>query len=273
MPEATVELDAVHKVLTPEYVEFDFVVAGIASRGLAWLIDTLVTTALTAGLFLVVGLVAALEGALTKGTGLSAAAGFVLWFLVDWGYFILLESVWSGQTVGKRALGLRVIQESGVRVGVLQSVLRNLVRPVDRLPVLYVVGGLFALFSRLHQRLGDFLAGTVVIRERRLKIPSSVARPDGDSSLLGDPEFRARAATLSAPEEQLFLSAALRREELTIEARLHLFSSLAAHLHEDLGIVKPPNLSDEKLCLLVSAAVAARSAPAGRGPARGRRRR
>jgi uncharacterized RDD family membrane protein YckC len=263
-------LDGAYTVLTPEYVEFNFVLAGLMSRFLALLIDTALSLAITALLFVVVllvqlGLVAA--GAAVGGAdaaqqlmGVGFAAQFVVWFLVDWGYMVLLEVAWSGQTVGKRILGLRVIQDSGVRVGVYQSLLRNLVRPVDKLPVLYLVGGVAALFSGSQQRLGDLLAGTIVVRERRLKIPAQLERPEGDTSLLADAEFRARVAKLSAEEEGVLFSASLRREELGMEARLHLFSALSTRLEEELGFGKPAHLSDEKFVLLVTAALAARNA-------------
>jgi uncharacterized RDD family membrane protein YckC len=270
-----VRLDGTHTVLTPEYVEFNFVLAGLMSRFLALLLDTLVSMALTAGLMLLVALLSmALSalGAALGGTkvgaqlfGVGFAAQFVVWFLVDWGYMVLLESLWSGQTVGKRIMGLRVIQDTGVRVGVSQSLLRNLVRPLDKLPVFYLVGGTAALLSPAQQRLGDLLAGTIVVRERRLKIPAQLERPDGDTSLLADPEFRARVAKLSSEEEQVLFSAALRREELGMDARLNLFATLARRLEDDLGFTKPAHLSDEKLVLLVTAALAGKSAQARQG--------
>lgn len=303
MTDDTLHLDGVHAVLTPEYVEFEFVLAGMLTRFLAWLTDTLVTVLLSiaiiflpffslyfgaalAGLGLVLFLVrrfgaasdpaaASLTlplGLLAAGVGLglgglaiqliSPAIGFalvfILYFLVDWGYAIVLEGLWSGQTVGKRLFGLRVIQESGVRVGWLQAFLRNLARPVDRLPIFYLVGGLSALFTPSQQRLGDLLAGTVVVRERRLQIPAALSRPEGDTALLGDLDFRARVAKLSAEEEALLFSAAMRREELGLEARLNLFSTIARRLEDEVGFFKPPHLSDEKLVLLVTAALAAR---------------
>lgn len=263
-------LDGAYTVLTPEYVEFNFVLAGMMSRFLALLIDTFVSVVLTVALFFLVLLLQALltaVGALVGGAdlakelfGVGFAAQFVVWFLVDWGYLVLLEVVWNGQTIGKRVMGLRVIQDSGVRLGVYPALLRNLVRPVDKLPALYLVGGVAALFSETHQRLGDLLAGTIVVRERRLKIPAQLERPEGDTSLLADADFRARVAKLSAEEEAVLFSAALRREELGMDARLHLFAALARRLEDDLGFTKPSHLSDEKLVLLVTAALAARNA-------------
>ncbi|HLM47904.1 MAG TPA: RDD family protein, partial [Myxococcaceae bacterium] len=160
-------LDGTHTVLTPEYVEFRFTLAGLYSRFLAWLLDAVIV------LFGTSAILIGLSFAMFAFPGFASALGFVIYFLVDWGYGIALETVWSGQTVGKRVMGLRVIQQSGVRIGFYHAALRNLARPVDKLPFFYMVGGVAALLSGSHQRLGDMLAGTVVVRERRLKAPSA----------------------------------------------------------------------------------------------------
>ncbi|MBZ4372638.1 RDD family protein [Corallococcus sp. AS-1-6] len=240
-------LDGTHTVLTPEYVEFRFTLAGVYSRFLAWLMDALIVGFATTGVLLV------FQVAMAAFPGFASALGIVVYFLVDWGYGITLETVWAGQTVGKRVMSLRVIQESGVRIGFYHAALRNLARVVDRLPLLYLVGGSVALVSRSHQRLGDLLAGTIVVRERRLKVPSAL-ETRGEEGLLADPLFVSRVKRLSTEERELVLSAALRREELRLEARLTLFSALGARLQDSLAI-KPAHLSDEKWTLLVAAAL------------------
>lgn len=241
-------LDGTHTVLTPEYVEFRFTLAGIYSRFLAWLLDTLIVMVGTSAVLM------GLSMAMAVFPGFASALGFVIYFLVDWGYGIALETAWSGQTVGKRVMGLRVIQRSGVRIGFYHAALRNLARPVDRLPFLYLVGGVTALLSGSHQRLGDMLAGTIVVRERRLKAPSAIGAAAGEG-LLADPLFVSRVKRLSAETREVVLSAALRREELRMEARLRLFSALGTKLQELLAMEKPAHLSDEKWTLLVAAAL------------------
>jgi uncharacterized RDD family membrane protein YckC len=251
-------LDGNHTVLTPEYVEFRFTLAGLYSRFLAWLVDALIVGVAT------VGVLFALNIAMAAFPGFASALSLVIYFLLDWGYGIGLETAWSGQTVGKRVMSLRVIQESGVRIGFYHAALRNLARPVDRLPLLYMVGGMAALVSRSHQRLGDMLAGTIVVRERRLKVPSALGTT-GEEGLLADPLFVSRVKKLSTEERDVILSAALRREELRLEARLQLFSALGTRLQEALSMQKPAHLSDEKWTLLVASALvpppAARSRP------------
>ncbi|WP_242589312.1 RDD family protein [Corallococcus macrosporus] len=241
-------LDGTHTVLTPEYVEFRFTLAGVYSRFIAWLIDALIVGFATMVVLLV------FQVAMAAFPGFASALGIVVYFLVDWGYGISLETAWAGQTVGKRVMSLRVIQESGVRIGFYHAALRNLARVVDRLPLLYLVGGSVALVSRSHQRLGDLLAGTIVVRERRLKMPSAL-ETRGEEGLLADPLFVSRVKRLSTEERELVLSAALRREELRLEARLTLFSALGARLQDSLAMEKPAHLSDEKWTLLVAAAL------------------
>ncbi|MCE9666652.1 RDD family protein [Myxococcus stipitatus] len=241
-------LDGTHTVLTPEYVEFRFTLAGLYSRFLAWLLDALIVATLTGGVLFFLSVV------MVAFPGAGTALGIVVYFLVDWGYAITLETAWSGQTVGKRVLGLRVIQESGVRIGFYHAALRNLARVVDRLPLLYLVGGVSALVSGSQQRLGDMLAGTIVVRERRLKVPSALGATVEDG-LLADPLFVSRVKRLTTEERELVLTAALRREELRMEARLRLFSALAARLRDALAMEKPDHLSDEKWALLVAAAL------------------
>lgn len=247
-PASDTLLDGTHTVLTPEYVEFRFTLAGIYSRFLAWLLDAMIVLFSTSAVLVGLNLVMAVF------PGFASALSFVIYFLVDWGYAIALETAWSGQTVGKRVMNLRVIQESGVRIGFYHAALRNLARPVDRLPFLYLVGGITALVSGSHQRLGDMLAGTIVVRERRLKVPSALGAT-GEEGLLADPLFVSRVKKLSTEEREVVLSAALRREELRLEARLQLFSALSARLQEELAMLKPAHLSDEKWTLLVAAAL------------------
>ncbi len=254
-------LDGTHTVLTPEYVEFRFTLAGLYSRFLAWLVDAVIVMAITSGILM------ALSVAMMAAPGFASALGIVIYFLVDWGYAITLETVWSGRTVGKRVMSLRVIQESGVRIGFYHAALRNLARPVDRLPVFYLVGGISALVSRSQQRLGDMLAGTLVVRERRLRAPSALGAP-GDEGLLADPLFVSRVKRLSTEEREVVLTAALRREELRMEARLRLFAALGARLRDALAMEKPAHLSDEKWALLVAAALLPPKAKARSTPPR-----
>lgn len=250
---ARLSLEPEHRVLTPEYVEFSYPLAGLYSRFLAWLIDRCVV------IFGTIGVLSVLSRALAWAGGFAGAMAFVIWFLMDWGYGVTLEWLWRGQTLGKRALGLRVLQESGVRIGFTHAALRNLARPLDGLPPpFYAVGGIAVLLSSSQQRLGDLLAGTVVVRERRLAAPSSIVRDVGESAMLKDARFLGALQRLSREEQELLISAALRREELSLEARLSLFSAIAQRLEAEVSLPRPEHLSDEKLVVLAAAAVVQR---------------
>lgn len=243
-------LTATHVIRTPELVEFEFELAGLYSRMLAWLIDGAIISALVAGAVFVFSLLSIVAG------GLAGFLMFIAIFLAMWGYFTFFEWWMGGRTPGKKALGLRVMQVSGVRIEFVHAALRNLLRIFDSLPFIYAVGGGVALMAPSRRRLGDLVAGTVVVRERRRKAPAGLGAGAGGPARAGSLarlEERLRRATV--PERELLLSAALRREELEVKARLALFGELARFLGERFGIEKPDHLSDEKLVLEAVAAL------------------
>ncbi len=152
---------------TPEGVSLDAVLAGLGSRFAAYLVDLLIQVASLIGVVLL-GL---LIGGPSRGgrSGALVLDGvFYLFVAIDFiGYFVICEMLWSGRTPGKRALGLRVVRVGGQPVGFWSSLLRNLLRVVDALPSLYIVGAVLILVTPKNQRLGDALGHTVVVRERR----------------------------------------------------------------------------------------------------------
>ncbi|HEY3445731.1 MAG TPA: RDD family protein [Myxococcales bacterium] len=246
MGEVIRRLESVHVVRTPEYVEFEFPLAGVMTRFLAWTIDVMISTAVAGAASTIVLLGAGLA------PGLAMALVFIIWFLVNWGYFLFLEYRYAGQTLGKRILGLRTIQENGVRVGFYQATMRNLVRAVDHLPLLYLGGGALALISKKARRLGDLAGGTVVIRDRRRAIPASIARPSEIVPGLQERKVEDRIRKATVEEREVLLSAALRREELSMEARLGLFKALSDYVTERFNLEKPVHLSDEKFVVAIA---------------------
>jgi len=244
--EVTRRLESVHVVRTPEYVEFEFPLAGVMTRFLAWLVDVIISTAIAASLSTLIFFGAAVA------PGLATALVLIVWFLINWGYFLFLEYRYAGQTIGKRIFGLRTIQDSGVRVGFYQATMRNLVRAVDNLPILYLCGGALALISQKTRRLGDIAGGTVVIRDRRRAIPASIARPSETVPSLEDKKVEDRIRKATVEEREVLLSAALRREELSMEARLGLFKALSDYVVERFSLDKPEHLSDEKFVVAIA---------------------
>ena len=127
--------------------------------------------------------------------------GVLLFFVISTVYAIVLEWRWRGQTLGKRLLGLRVIDAQGLRLQLPQIALRNLLRAVDSLPLFYLVGGTACLVSRYGQRLGDLAANTVVAHERRRQRPDlEQIAPARYNSLLAYPQLAARLRSLASPE-------------------------------------------------------------------------
>jgi len=212
-------------VQTPEGVTFSWTLAGPITRMLALIIDTCCVAAATQGLRAAVEVVHAVSA--DWGVALNA----VLFFGLDVGYAIALEWLWRGQTVGKRVLGIRVIDAGGLRLSPAQVIVRNVLRAVDALPLFYGAGGLACAVSPRAQRFGDMGAGTVVIRHESAEHPqlSETLRLQYNS-LRQWPTLCARLRQRCTPQEaEAALSAVLRRDELDPEARLELFDDLARH--------------------------------------------
>lgn len=150
-------------VSTPERVAFQYPVAGLGSRFLAQLIDMAVLILI----FLVFAYAGASLGKALNNSGLTLLILLLVSFVLLFGYFLISEAIWSGQTIGKRALRLRVVGDRGEPLRFNQAVTRNLVRVVDFLPLMYAVGIITVFANRRNKRLGDFAAGTLVVRERQ----------------------------------------------------------------------------------------------------------
>jgi uncharacterized RDD family membrane protein YckC len=154
-------------ILSPEKTVVSVDIARIGSRVFAQLLDVLL---IVVGLVIIFVVCAAIStAAALSGVPSNSALGPIV-FAVTLGwliYFILFEGLWNGQTIGKKALGIRVRMTDGTPVTFLAAVSRNLLRPADILPFYYLLG-LLAMFSNVKsQRLGDMVAGTIVVRERR----------------------------------------------------------------------------------------------------------
>lgn len=157
-----------HIVETPEQIQLQFAIAGIGSRFLAVAIDTLIQSVVGSIAGLIVFLLA-LAGMFKGGrvAALWLMAGLIaLSFLLYFAYFAAFEILWSGQTPGKRLIGIRVIKETGRPLSPAETIGRNLLRLVDQLPGFYAVGVLTAMFNSQSKRLGDFVAGSIVIFEK-----------------------------------------------------------------------------------------------------------
>jgi uncharacterized RDD family membrane protein YckC len=156
---------------TPENVIFDYKVAGIGSRFMAALVDTLLIVVLQAVIYLTLALLAnSLLGDIQDWetswmTWLFAVFGLIA-FAFLWGYYVFFEVLWNGQSPGKRWVKLRVIRTDGTSVTLTESLIRNLVRIVDFLPAYYGIGVVTMFINEQSRRLGDLAAGTLVVHDR-----------------------------------------------------------------------------------------------------------
>jgi uncharacterized RDD family membrane protein YckC len=150
-------LDTYREVVTPEGVALHLPVAGPVPRAVAWTIDL----AIRLGILMLVGTLLALLGAAGQGLYLIAM------FLIFWAYPILFEVLWDGQTPGKKAMSLRVVNGDGAPLGWLPAITRNLLRTVDMLPFGYAAGLIACLADPHARRLGDMVAGTLVVHNER----------------------------------------------------------------------------------------------------------
>ncbi|MFO7562957.1 MAG: RDD family protein [Enhygromyxa sp.] len=156
-----IALDTTAQVETPEHIRFDYPLAGPMRRTVAYLIDLLIRL----GVLIVVGIVMMLVDVATGLDGMSIGALLVFYFALDWFYYVLFETLWSGRSPGKRALRLRVVGQDGRSLTVLDSVLRNLLRAADFLPAGYAIGLVVMGVDPMFRRFGDLVAGTVVVVE------------------------------------------------------------------------------------------------------------
>jgi uncharacterized RDD family membrane protein YckC len=164
-----VEIEDRHVTSTPEGISLDFVLAGLGSRLAAFAVDFLIQSAVELIFVFALGFTAAAFSASspTTSTLLFTGATALVVFLVNFGYFVLFETLDGGRSPGKRLVGIRVVRVGGGPVGFLASFLRNVVRLVDSFPPpFYGVGMVAVLASKRNQRLGDMLAGTLVVRTR-----------------------------------------------------------------------------------------------------------
>jgi uncharacterized RDD family membrane protein YckC len=151
------------EVETADHVILRYDLAGGGNRGFAALVDFGLATLIFVAAFVGFTSLIDLQRAFIPLAGLVVLVTFAL----AWSYFVLLEWIWNGQTIGKRVFGLRVIADDGAPAGFTAVLVRNLVRVVDFLPGFYGVGLLAIVVSSRSQRLGDLAAGTFVVRAPR----------------------------------------------------------------------------------------------------------
>ncbi|HEY2989425.1 MAG TPA: RDD family protein [Candidatus Binatia bacterium] len=171
-------------IATPDNVTLEFELAGPGSRFAAYLIDGLLIGLLiivvVVALIFTPGVVNFFRATFDEGPGWLMSWNIALLiffiFLINWGYYVLFEGLRRGSTPGKRKMGIRVLRRDGLPIGFREAALRNLVRAADMLPPpCALLGGLVALFDREGRRLGDMVAGTIVVVEKFAAASDSAA--------------------------------------------------------------------------------------------------
>ena len=240
-------MDEYLNIDTPENVVFGYEIAGIGSRFLAAMIDTLLILALQVVAF---GLLAAVFAAgnlndtlLELGAAVLVAASSFIAFAFLWGYYIFFEIWWNGQTPGKRVAGLRVIKRDGTPISLTESLIRNLVRIIDFLPAYYGVGVVTMFFDGQSRRLGDMAASTLVVFDRTgvtlESLQEATRRPAGNRTIAYEvaqlPVKRLGQADLQMAESLLARQAELPNAET-------LAQRILVRLYHQME-VEPPALS------------------------------
>jgi len=246
------------RVLTPDGSLVDLNPAGLGARFLAFMLDTA----------LVLGGIS-LAGALTRMVlplGVDYAIVALLNLFAGMGYSVFCEMRLAGQTMGKKLLRLRVVDAQARKLTLSQSVVRNVARTVDFLPVFYGFGGLVALSDRLGRRLGDLVAGTVVVQEKGdMAVPTFEVKPWGETSLTRA-DVRRRALARLPLEEREFIFTLIEREAgLTAAARFDLFEAAARQYRRRLQLPEVDGLSSENFIRIVATALDDRSAAKKKG--------
>lgn len=231
---------------TPEQTALDFAVAGVGSRFLALAVDTLIQ--------MLVGFVVGLGGSMATGLLASAYPRFAVWgfaililfyFLLYFGYFAFFEIIWNGQTPGKRKAGIRVIKDSGRPLTPAESIARNLMRIVDWLPFLYAVGIASAVLTKENKRLGDLVAGSLVVRESSF---SDIKPAWHTAQVPSGPVLSPLGADRLSPEECALIDSFLnRRLDLEPGVRFRMADEIFRRLKPKLTLPSENALSAERI--------------------------
>lgn len=238
-------------IVTPEAVVLDFDTAGVGTRVVAELLDLLVQGTALVIVLLALSVSAGATG--SSGSTIVVIAMFLLSFLVLVGYPIAFETLWNGRTLGKAALGLRVVTREGAPIRFRHAAIRGIFLLVELWLFLGSLALASILLSKRNQRIGDLVAGTVVLRERvAVKAPTAVSftAPWGYETYVASLDVSA----LTDAQYGLIRSFLLRLGELTAEARASLALRLANPTALRAHHTPPPGMGPELFLACVAAA-------------------
>ena len=222
--------------VTPENVSIDLELAGFASRCAAAALDELLQVAGLIVLLLIYAVLAATIKFSLVGwpTAVLIVTAFLLWY----GYFVYFETAWNGQTPGKKALRLRVVKYGGTPVDLTCAAVRGLVRVID----ITALGLISMLVTPNCQRLGDFAAGTLVVKERALW-QGGIQQPKPQPMVTYAEDDLVRNVELVTPEQfEITRRFVERSSELNSASKEQLAARIAIPLMQHLGIEDRPGI-------------------------------
>jgi uncharacterized RDD family membrane protein YckC len=228
------------KVRTPESVELEFTLAGIGNRTVALVVDYLIWGAALIGILIVWSIVSVQLSRYININNVElwlTAISILIVFTVYTTYFVFFETLWQGQTPGKRYAKIRVIRDDGQPVGVSQALLRSLLRPFD--DILFL-GMLLIILGKREKRLGDWAAGTIVIQEERPVAAASFAVSEEARSLADDLLRTANISALLPDDFAVIREYLQRRYSLDSRAKSDLSLQLARQARDLIGLQDLP---------------------------------
>ena len=237
------------EIHTGESVAIRYELAGVGSRFLAVFVDFAIQ--ITAAIIVIIA--ATLAGILLHhsivprvGSAIAVAALSMSIFLLFFGYFIFFETRWNGETPGKRLIGVRVMRDGGFPIDFMGAVIRNLIRTLEFGLGFYAVSAVVMLLSSENKRLGDFAAGTIVVRNLR--------PPTAPQIRISEENARADFPMLTPADWDRLLRFYIRRPQLDEAASRRIASAIASEIRPKLS-ADFRTLSDEELLAALHSAV------------------
>lgn len=224
-------MDRSISVRTPESITFSYELAGLGSRFLALTIDLLLQVLILIGIFWAFYLLGSSAPKNTHETAdkfvqsLVVAIIAAILFLVFFGYFIAFEAFWSGQTPGKKLLGIRVVRDGGYPLDLAGSFIRNLIRIGEMALAFYALSAVVSLLSPENKRLGDMAAGTIVVRDARAQSLTAILEQAETGSAQ-------RIAMLTDEEHALIARFMARRGDIAPQYRRALARQIAERVRK-----------------------------------------
>ena len=230
---------------TPESVELEFTLAGIGNRAYALLIDyvalgLILTVFLIAWSYFSIQLYSVVENWLGSDNQVGLwliAIPILTSFFIFVGYFVFFEALWQGQTPGKRYVKIRVIRDDGRPISLQQSTLRALLRPIDDI---FFLGVFLITLSKREKRLGDFVAGTLVIQEEQPFVAATFPMSDKAQDLANQLQIEADLSRMLPEDFAVIREYLQRREVMTSGAKTELSKQLADQIKEIIALDKVP---------------------------------